>query len=106
MILLSGGTDGGDRAHIAHNARMLQKHLPQIPVIVAVKITPPTTNCVKFSARAQVYSQSEAIFTDNVLPEVNRMHLEPARNCIRDLFLRRIVHARGLGPASKPPPAS
>ncbi len=95
MILLSGGTDGGDRAHIAHNARMLQKHLPQIPVIVAGNRAAYDELREIFSARAGS-DQSGAIFTDNVLPEVNRMHLEPARNCIRDLFLRRIVHARGL----------
>ncbi len=94
MILLSGGTDGGDRAHILHNARILEQRLPDVPVIVA-------GNRAAYGEMREIFggrtaAPAEIIFTENVLPEVNRMNLEPARRCIRDLFLRRIVHARGL----------
>lgn len=106
MILLSGGTDGGDRLHIIKNARQLQKHLPDIPLIVAGnraaygelrKIFAGRTTPDTSSPDENLQNTSaEVIFTDNVLPELNRMCLEPARAAIRSLFLKRIVYARGL----------
>lgn len=95
MILLAGGTDGGDRKHILHNARILARDLPEIPVIVAGNRTAHKELREIFGANT-TGKPTDVVFTQNVLPEINRMNLEPARHCIRDLFLRRIVYARGL----------
>ena len=38
----------------------------------------------------------EAIVTDNVMPEFNVLDIEPARAAIRDVFIDRIVHAKGI----------
>mgnify|MGYP003693576533 CR=1 FL=1 len=36
------------------------------------------------------------IVTDNVMPEFNVLDIEPARAAIRDVFIDRIVHAKGI----------
>ncbi len=39
--------------------------------------------------------------TENVLPDLDRLNVEPARSCIRDVFMRRIIHAKGLDKAQE-----
>ena len=36
------------------------------------------------------------IVTGNVMPEFNVLDIEPARAAIRDVFIDRIVHAKGI----------
>lgn len=90
LVLLAGGTDGGDVDHILHNGRMLQDHLPGVPIIVA-------GNRAAADALRRIFAgRPDVSFTDNVLPELNRLNLEPARRRIREVFLERIVVAKGL----------
>ncbi|MEZ5604393.1 MAG: glutamate mutase L [Burkholderiaceae bacterium] len=37
-----------------------------------------------------------ALVTDNVMPELNVLSIEPARKAIRELFMARIVTAKGI----------
>ena len=37
-----------------------------------------------------------AIVTENVMPEFNVLNIEPARGAIREVFIDRIVHAKGI----------
>jgi len=38
----------------------------------------------------------QVLATDNVMPEFNVLHIEPARAAIRQVFIERIVHAKGI----------
>jgi len=38
----------------------------------------------------------EVIVTENLMPEVGQVNIEPAREKIREIFLQRIVSGRGL----------
>ena len=38
--------------------------------------------------------------TDNVMPELNVLAIEPARAAIRKVFIDRIVHAKGIDRAA------
>jgi uncharacterized protein (TIGR01319 family) len=49
----------------------------------------------------KILSNREAYPCDNVMPSVNKLNIEPARQKIREIFLERIVHAKGLDKASK-----
>ncbi|MFT3821179.1 MAG: methylaspartate mutase accessory protein GlmL [Rubrivivax sp.] len=91
LLLLAGGTDGGNREVITRNARALAGSALAAPVIVA-------GNRV---ARDEVLALLEAGGktchpTANVLPELDRLDVEPARAVIREVFVRRIVDAKGL----------
>ena len=89
IFLLTGGTDGGNKKCILHNAKMLAEAAGDFPVIVA-----GNRNCARevmlILAHRRVY------LCDNVMPALNVLNIEPARKMIRDIFLERIVHAKGL----------
>ena len=90
LVLLAGGTDGGDTGHIAQNAHRLAAWLPKTPVVVAGNRTAYDELKGVFTGRGDVH------FTDNVLPDLKRMDLDPARESIRAVFLERIVESKGL----------
>jgi len=96
IILLAGGTDGGNKEVIVHNAKMLTTLGLDVPIIVAGnKSVAPQV--VKILSAVM----SEVVHTENVMPKLNELNIEPARGTIRDVFLRRIVEAKGLNKANK-----
>ncbi len=88
IILLAGGTDGGDAQCVLHNARKLS--FLKGPAILYAG------NCEAADEIRSLLRGAEIFFADNVLPEVNVLNIEPARERIRDIFLSRIISARGL----------
>lgn len=96
IILLAGGTDGGNQKVIVHNAKMLAGLGLDVPVVVAGnKSVAPTI--VKILAA----THSEVRPTENVMPKLDELNIEPARIVIRDIFLKRIIEAKGLTSANK-----
>ena len=96
IILLAGGTDGGNKEVILHNAKMLTTLGKDIPIIVAGnKSVAP--QIVKILSEVM----AEVVHTENVMPRLNELNIEPAREAIRDVFLRRIVEAKGLNKANQ-----
>jgi uncharacterized protein (TIGR01319 family) len=94
IILLTGGTDGGNEEVILHNAEVLAGSGLSSPVVIAGnKIV--AQKAQSFLETAGKY----ATVVPNVLPELDRLDIEPARAAIRDIFLRRITHAKGLDKA-------
>jgi len=89
ILLLTGGTDGGNKKCILHNAKLLAEAPGEFPIIVAGN---------RNSGREvmQILKHRQAYLCDNVMPAVDRVNIEPARQLIRDIFLDRIVHAKGL----------
>lgn len=96
IILLAGGTDGGNKEVILHNAKMLTTLGKDIPVIVAGNKS-AAPQVVKILSEVM----TEVVHTQNVMPRLNELNIEPARETIRNVFLRRIVEAKGLNKANK-----
>jgi uncharacterized protein (TIGR01319 family) len=96
IILLAGGTNGGNKEVILHNARMLTTLGKDIPVIVAgnKSVAPQVV-------RTLLEAMTEVVHTENVMPKLNELNIEPARETIRSVFLRRIVEAKGLNKANQ-----
>ena len=91
LILLAGGTDGGNKDTIIHNAEMLAGSTFDVPIIVAGNRT------VAGKVRDILRSVGKtAEVTENVLPDLDRINVEPARSLIREVFMSRIVRAKGL----------
>ncbi len=91
IILLAGGTDGGDRKVLLHNARLLARSRIRVPVILAGnKVVVPE------AARILGESGKEVRITENVMPELGELNIEPARETIRQVFMEKIVEAKGL----------
>lgn len=94
IFLLVGGTDGGNSDCIRHNAQMLAACKADFPVIIAGNRT---------AARACQRSLEgrQTFICENVMPKFGVLNIQPAQECIRALFLNRIIQAKGLSLASK-----
>jgi uncharacterized protein (TIGR01319 family) len=91
IILLAGGTDGGNREVILHNARQIAASTLQAPVVAAGnKAAAEEIREILTSAGKEVR------LTENVMPEFNILNINPARATIRQVFLEKIVAAKGL----------
>ena len=91
IVLLSGGTDGGNRRVLLHNASALATVPVAFPVVLA------GNRSVAEETAEQLQAGGKTVrITENVMPEFGRLNLEPAREAIREVFLARIVKAKGL----------
>lgn len=91
ILLLCGGTDGGNSACALHNAGVIAGLHRDFPVVIACNRA-----CAKKCADIISAAGREAIVTENVMPSFNTLHIEPCQKAIREVFLRRIIQAKGL----------
>ena len=91
ILLLCGGTDGGNSACALHNAEAIASIDRDFPVVVACNRA-----CAKKCAEILTAAGREAIVTENVMPQFNSLNIEPCQKVIREVFLRRIIQAKGL----------
>ena len=91
LLLLAGGTDGGDRKIILENAASIAASGMAVPVVVA-----GNKSAAHEAASILKGKVPRVVVTGNVMPGVNRLNVEPAREAIRELYLSEITKARGL----------
>jgi uncharacterized protein (TIGR01319 family) len=91
LVLLTGGTDGGDRQTLMDNARALATWERCPAVIVA-----GNREVSGDAACALMQAGIRATALPNILPQLDRLEIEPVRQAIRDEFLSTIVHAKGI----------
>ncbi len=94
IFLLVGGTDGGNTANILHNARMLAQMEPTFPVVIAGNRT-AARECQR------ILSDFQTFICPNVMPKFGTLNIEPTQKQIREIFLNRIIHAKGLSQAAE-----
>lgn len=90
MILLAGGTDGGNTECIIHNAQMIAKHEIEVPIVVAGNKSCNDEIIDIFNDKIKYY------ITENVMPKLNNINVMPARETIRNIFMKQIVDAKGM----------
>lgn len=91
IILLAGGTDGGNAEVILHNAGILAAARFACPIIIA-----GNRSAADEAEEILREAGSDVRVTGNVMPALGTLEIEPARAAIRDVFIERIVHAKGL----------
>jgi uncharacterized protein (TIGR01319 family) len=91
VILLVGGTDGGNADVLLHNGSRLAKARMGAPVVVAGNIgaQPDVAEALRSSGR-------RFVLTDNVLPKIGVINPDGARAAIRQMFLRHVIGGKGL----------
>ena len=89
ILLLAGGTDGGNSDVLLHNAQALGGGALACPIVLA-----GNRNAVDEARRLLPFEN--VLVTENVMPEFNVLNIEPARAVIRQVFIERIVHAKGI----------
>jgi uncharacterized protein (TIGR01319 family) len=95
IILLAGGTDGGNSDVILGNAAKLAAAVT-CPVIVAGNREAADEAAGLLKAAGKLVT-----VTENVMPEFGTLNVEPARDAIRQVFIERIVHAKGIDRAAE-----
>ena len=89
VVLLTGGTDGGDEDGILTGARRIAASGWHGPVVVAGNA----------AARAEVglaLGDLPVVVTDNVVPRIGVLRPEPARQAIREMFLAHVIGGKHL----------
>ena len=97
MILLVGGTDGGNSNVLLHNAARLAKGVigghgaHAVPVVVAGNV-----DARDEAAAVLATTGRPTVLAENVLPQIGVIAPESARAAIRDAFLRHVIGGKGL----------
>lgn len=93
ILLLAGGTDGGNSEVVLANAWRIGKSDLACPIVYA-------GNRSAADEAREALAGKTVIVTGNVMPEFNVLAIEPARSAIRQIFIDRIVHAKGIDRAA------
>jgi uncharacterized protein (TIGR01319 family) len=91
VVLLVGGTDGGEASVLRHNAAALAGMDWSVPVVLAGNAA------VRDEVTAVLRDGGLPVHaTDNVLPDIGRLAPEPARTAIREVFLEHVIGGERL----------
>ena len=91
LVLLCGGTDGGNKEVIVANAKRLCDIKRDFSIIVAGNKSASYDIEEIFKGSGKDY-----VITKNVMPTFNKLDIEPAKKSIKDLFIKKIIEAKGL----------
>lgn len=91
IVLLVGGTDGGNADVLRHNATRLARARIGVPVVVAGNA----------AAREEVADTLRStnrrfVLADNVVPRIGAISPQSARAAIRAVFLEHVIGGKGL----------
>ncbi len=91
IILLAGGTDGGNDEVVIYNAKKLAASKITIPLIYAGnKSAIDTVSTILTKAKKEYY------ICENVMPKVNKLNVNDAKAKIQEIFITKIIEAKGL----------
>jgi uncharacterized protein (TIGR01319 family) len=89
IIIISGGTDYGERDTALFNAEMIESENFNIPVIYC-------GNKANMEEIKYIFKDKELYITDNVYPRIDELNVEPTRKIIQRAFEKNIVKAPGM----------
>ena len=96
LVLLCGGTDGGNKEVIISNAKKLCQIDRNFSTIIAGNKSAAYEVEAAFSESGKDY-----VITENVMPEFNKLNIDPAKQKIKELFISKIIDAKGLNKVQK-----
>jgi uncharacterized protein (TIGR01319 family) len=91
LALLCGGTDGGNKDAVINNAKLLKEIKRNFSIIYA-----GNKSAARDIDAILKDSGKDYVITKNVMPVFNELDIEPAKNAIRNLFIKKIIAAKGL----------
>jgi len=92
IVLLTGGTDGGNKRNIIHNAEVLARTGKNIRNIIVAG------NKSAHDDLRDIFEETDknVMYTKNVMPTFGRLEIDPVNEMIRDMFINRITEAKGI----------
>lgn len=91
VVLLVGGTDGGNAEVLLHNARRLARSRVGAPIVVAGNAAVQGEVAAELSATGRRFT-----LAPNVLPRIGVVAPTGARTAIREVFLEHVIGGKGL----------
>jgi uncharacterized protein (TIGR01319 family) len=91
VVLLVGGTDGGNAATLVHDAEYLSRERWPGPVVVAGDVEARPAVEAAFGV-----SRTPYVLADNVVPRIGILAPESARAAIREVFLTHVIGGKHL----------
>ncbi|MGN6301593.1 MAG: glutamate mutase L [Angustibacter sp.] len=91
VVLLVGGTDGGNAEVLCHNARRLGIARLTAPIVLAGNADAADDAAHELRSRGR-----RVTVAANVLPRIGVLDPEPARRAIREVFIHHVIGGKGL----------
>lgn len=91
IILLSGGTDGGNSECVLYNENMLAQSHMEAPIVYA-----GNKDCQDEIMEIADKAGLHEYICENVMPKLNVLNIPSAREKIREIFLKNIIEAKGI----------
>jgi uncharacterized protein (TIGR01319 family) len=91
VVLLVGGTDGGNVEVLLRSAETLAKARWRTPVVVAGNVDAREDVAALLDAAGTTY-----VLADNVVPQIGVLAPDSARAAIREMFLRHVIGGKHL----------
>lgn len=93
IILVSGGTDFGEKEVAYKNIKKIESLSLNVPIIYAGNVD----NHYRINKYFENSAQKEYLtIVDNVYPRVDQMNIHPVRKQIYETFEKHIIHAKGM----------
>jgi len=91
IILLAGGANGGNKECVIHNAQKLASSSITAPIVFA-------GNKDAIDEVTEILSEAHKTFfiCENVMPKLNVLNIDDARDRIKDIFVKNIIEAKGI----------
>ncbi|MCF7927024.1 MAG: glutamate mutase L [Candidatus Izimaplasma sp.] len=96
IILLAGGTDGGNKECITFNAQMLKNIGIDVPIIIAGNKDANDEIEELFEG-----TNIEYYIVSNVMPKLKELNVKEAKEAIRHIFIEKIIDAKGIKKAEE-----
>jgi uncharacterized protein (TIGR01319 family) len=91
LVLLVGGTDGGNAEVLVHNAARLARARITTPVVAAGNAEAAPRVAAELASTGRRFTQAP-----NVLPRIGEISPDGARAAIREAFLTHVIGGKGL----------
>jgi len=91
IILLAGGANGGNSECVIFNAKQIAQSSINVPIIFA-------GNKDAIDEVSSIFTQANKDFymCENVMPKLNILNIDSAKNKIKDIFVKNIIEAKGI----------
>lgn len=91
VILICGGTDGGNKDNVIFNCEQIAKIKKDLSIVYA-----GNSSAVYDCRRILEGTFKDIRITENVMPELGELNIEPVRKTIKEVFLERLIRAKGF----------
>lgn len=96
IILLAGGANGGNKECVIHNAKQLAKSNIKAPIVFA-----GNKDATDEIEEILTNANKEFYICENVMPRLNVLNINSAKDTIKDIFVKNIIEAKGIKKVEK-----